>query len=205
MTRQTARYWESLALSPGPPLPETYGKDVLILLPRDPHWMFTYWEITESLWQTCVQRWGARVVEQAQVLLRVHDVTGIDFPNSPSHRWFDIPITPAANNWYIQVDQSGRSYCIELGLKTTDGRFLLLLRSNVIHLPLGRVSDIVDEQWMSIDQETFEKLLERLDIQRTRAGSAEIVHRLARRWERMQIGFSWKGGVRAQEPNADGR
>ncbi|MBI3291599.1 MAG: DUF4912 domain-containing protein [Elusimicrobia bacterium] len=185
-------HWEAVALTPGAPLPDTYGEDVLVLLPRDPHWMFAYWELTEALWQECALRWGAEIVQHSERVLRVHAVT--------ENRFFDITITPVANNWYIQVDQPGRSYCVELGLKTADGRFFCLLRSNVVHLPLGQVSDVVDERWMSIDQETFEKLLERFRTHRVKAGSVEwaqhLVQRLLQRWERLQVGFSWPGGRR---------
>lgn len=188
----------AMALTPGSPLPDLYGEAVLVLLPRDPHWMFAYWELPEALWHEAERRWGSAVVAQAEPALRVHDVTGLNFPEAPSHQSLDIPITLTADNWHIHVPQSGRSYCVELGLKTADGRFLWLLRSNVVHLPLGRVSDVVDDRWMRIDQETFEKLLERFGNRGLGGGSAELVRRLAKRWERSQAGFSWPGGSHAR-------
>src|SRR5271165_3275538 len=32
-------------------LPQSYGDDTLFLIARDPHWMFSYWDVNWPAWQ----------------------------------------------------------------------------------------------------------------------------------------------------------
>jgi len=171
-------------------LPDSYGKTEASLLPRDPRWMFIYWDITEEKKKNIRKEHGEDVFSRSNSVVRVHDVTGVaDFNGSNSSRHSDVPITLEARNWYIQAQESGRSYCCEIGIILPDGRFILLARTNTVGLPPGRVSDAVDEKWMSVSED-FEKLLELSGIQYIGRGSGEIAKSLAQRWEMLGAIFS---------------
>ena len=171
----------------GHSLQDTYGEDRLVILPRDPYWMFAYWEITEKKRKQIRAKYGKNIFEKAQLVLRVHDVTDMKrFTGKKSHSFKDVSVSIDTKNWYVNVDYPGKSWCIELGLKTPKGRFIVILRSNIINLPSGRVSNITDEQWMLMTED-YEKLLKLSGVDKIGVGSLEMTKFLAKRWELLNI------------------
>ncbi|MDO8661962.1 MAG: DUF4912 domain-containing protein [Candidatus Omnitrophota bacterium] len=137
-------------------LPSGYGVDKMALLVRDPWWLYTYWEIK----QETVERLKSELKDEfyiAKRVLRVYDVTNIIFNGSNANHFFDIQIHEFANNWYIDAGSPGKSWCVDLGLKLSDGRFITILRSNVVQTPLDGPSEITDEEWM-IPDDMFARL-----------------------------------------------
>src|SRR5207245_462354 len=115
-------------------LPRAYGCDRIVLLPRDPWWVFTYWEITPTTRVQALRALGAEA-EGARELLRVYDVTFIAFTGDNAWQSFDVELPPGADRWYLNVGRPAASFCVELGLPTPGGRFLPLARSNVVTTP----------------------------------------------------------------------
>ncbi len=137
-------------------LPERYDEDKITLQVRDPWWLHSYWEIRPATVDDIKSRLGGRF-EGAQPVLRVYDVSLINFNGTNAHRFFDIEITLNINNWYIDVGAAGRSWCIDVGFRLQDGTFVLIARSNVVTTPLDGPSWITDEEWM-IPDDQFAKL-----------------------------------------------
>jgi uncharacterized protein len=133
---------------------DRYSEDRIVLLIRDPYWCFTYWDLTPERQADVITQLSQG---QTKLLLRVYDVTGIDFDGSNAHRYQDIEVNAEAINWYINVWAADRAYCVDLGLLYPDGRFVTLVRSNIVTTPRDSVSSVVDEEWMVVD-ETFERL-----------------------------------------------
>ncbi len=174
----------------GQSLPESYGATEAALLPRDPNWMFVYWDITEEKKRNMRRDYGESIFEKSQPLIRVHDVTGIaDFNGSNSCRYFDIPVMLDARSWYINVQEGGKSYCCEIGLMLPDGRFVRIVMTNIVHLPAGKVSDVTDEKWMAVSGD-FDKLLQLSGVEYIGKGSGEVAKSLAQRWEMLKSVFS---------------
>lgn len=136
-------------------LPGGYSEDKIILQVRDPWWMHCYWEVTLSTKDRLKYSLDSQF-EQASWALRVYDISFINFNGDNAHSYFDIMINPAANNWYINVS-SGRSYCVDLGLKLPDGKFITVVRSNTVTTPLDGPSWITDEEWL-IPDDLFNRL-----------------------------------------------
>jgi len=133
---------------------DRYEDNRIVLMIRDPYWCFVYWDLSTER--------QAEIIREIQtagvrVILRVYDVTDIEFDGSNAHRTMDIEITEEATNWYINVWAADRSYCVDLGLLYPDGRFVTFARSNVVTTPRDSVSPVVDEEWMVVD-ETFDRL-----------------------------------------------
>ncbi|MDI6731177.1 MAG: DUF4912 domain-containing protein [Candidatus Margulisbacteria bacterium] len=124
--------------------PERYGDNKITLMVRDPYWLFAYWEINEKRSAEIVRELSQAVFSQSRLTLRVYNVDNWDS--------FDIEVTGGAKNWYLRVS-SDASYCVDIGYKTPDGRFIAAARSNIVRTPLDRMSDIIDEQWMIPDWE----------------------------------------------------
>jgi len=129
------------------PLPETYGKDRLVLMPIDPYWVHAYWEFSS---QSAPQSLRGTEMEtgEARSILRVYDVTFIEFDGTNAHSSFDIAIKLQARNWYINLGSPDKTLCAELGLLRPDGTFFPQVRSNIIHIPPAWASPIMEERWV---------------------------------------------------------
>lgn len=132
-----------------PILPSFYGATRIILQVRDPFWMHAYWEIAEDMASSLRRQLGEEL-DRSNLTLRVHDVTGITFDGNNSVISFDKQVHPFASNWYIDVREANRSYCVDLGLVTSKSQFYLIARSNTVHTPRVSPSPIVDEEWLTI-------------------------------------------------------
>ena len=170
-------------------LPESYGSTEATLLARDPNWMFIYWDITANSKAALCKTHGPDIFQKSKQIIRVYDVTGTGSIDLGDRKYFDIPIMMDAKNWYINVQESGRTYCCEVGLATPDGRFIGLARTNAVSLPVGRVSDVTDEKWMAVTSD-FEKLLQLSGVEYIGRGSGEVAKSLAQRWEMLRAVFS---------------
>lgn len=111
-------------------LPSRYNEDTLVLLPRDPFTLYAYWELRE---ETAHRARAASAAGRA--VLRVFDVSEIDFNGFNAHRQFDVQVSLDAGNWYVQVPVAGRTWLAEIGFVARDGRFASMRRSNAIALP----------------------------------------------------------------------
>lgn len=133
-----------------------YGKEKLILQVRDPWWIHAYWELGHQ----SIERLKNELKDdfyKAKYVLRVYDISHIVFNGRNAHRFFDIQINEHANNWYIDTGGPGRSWCMDLGLLLSGGKFITILRSNTVTTPLDGPSWITDEEWM-IPEEMFARL-----------------------------------------------
>ncbi|MFA4993277.1 MAG: DUF4912 domain-containing protein [Candidatus Omnitrophota bacterium] len=137
-------------------LPSCYGKDKIILQVRDVRWLHTYWELGSQAIEELKNKLGDDFY-RAKKILRVYDVTNIVFNGSNANSFFDIQYNDFANSWYIDTAGPGRCWCVDLGLMLTDGRFITILRSNVVQTPLDGPSWITDEEWM-IPEDIFARL-----------------------------------------------
>jgi len=127
-------------------LPETYGATELVLLPVDPYWIHAYWEVTPQTLSDVLSQIGSDA-PQARYVLRIYDVTAIQFDGHNAHSSFDLPIELSARNWYIQLWSGEKSLVADLGLLLPDGRFFLLARSNAAHTPREGVSIFTEAPW----------------------------------------------------------
>lgn len=184
-------------------LPEGYGVTMAALMPRDPNWMFVYWEITPDSKARLARERGHDIFEKGRQILRVYDMGRTD---GPAGKYFDIPVMLEANNWYVHVREGGGSYCCELGLALPDGNFIGIVRTNPVTLLPGRVSDVMDEKWMAVSED-FDKLLQLSGVEYIGKGSGEVAKSLAQRWEMLRAVFSRSAswGVSSLAPQAPQR
>jgi hypothetical protein len=127
-------------------LPKSYGVTELVLLPIDPHWIFAYWEVTPQALSDLMNRLGPRA-SQGRYVLRIYDVTAIEFTGSNAHSFFDLPVDLSARNWYINLWSSEKSLVGDLGYLLPDAQFLLLVRSNVVQTARSGVSIFTEARW----------------------------------------------------------
>jgi hypothetical protein len=133
-------------------LPCSYNHTKIALMVRDPFWAFTYWDMGEQT----TQKVNALMKEHygnIRPILRVYDVTDVEFNGKNAHRSFDLNIFLEARNWYINLGVPDRAYLVDLGLLDAQGNFYLIARSNVVRAPRDMPSDVIDEEWMAVDFE----------------------------------------------------
>ncbi len=135
-------------------LPSGYGDNKIVLLVRDPYWLHSYWEMIDEKKMQVEQEARAGWNELRKVL-RVYDVTGVNFNGFNANKYYDIDLTPEASNWYINVGEPNRSWCVDLGIITPDGKFILIARSNIVTTPRDGASDVIDEEWMSVEEDFY--------------------------------------------------
>ncbi len=150
-------------------LPQGYGEERLVLLPRDPDWIYSYWEITQGRWETTLRQ---NQGQGYKLVLRVYDVTDIDFNGSNAHGYNDVEVDGLINNWYYRISLQERHYCAEIGLRMDDGRFITFARSNTVFMPRARVSPYTDEEWMVLGEE-WERIFDLSGGRRRAHGSEE--------------------------------
>ncbi len=134
-----------------PEIPRGYGTDRLVLMVRDPNWLFAYWEITAAKQEEFNKQFGESAWRESRPVLRVYDVTGINFNGSNHKHYMDFPINDFVDNWHIEVSRPDSTLFVDLGRVFPDGRFVTLLRSNIVHTPRMEVSSLYDEEWMWIE------------------------------------------------------
>ena len=168
-------------------IPSGYGKTESFLLPKDPAWMFLFWEITQNTLDCIKSQYSEDTLKNARTIIRLHDITDLNYfdgQNSVSH--YDMPVIFEARSWYINAPASGRTYVADLGYLTQDGKFILVSRSNATLLPPGRVSDVIDDKWMVVEGD-FQKLLKLAGADSIGLGASELMHVLGQRWKLTEL------------------
>ncbi|MGB4681528.1 MAG: DUF4912 domain-containing protein [Firmicutes bacterium] len=148
-------------LNRGESLPERYGEDRLVILPRDPHNIFAYWEISPQTREALARRASEEGCPEFALCLRVYKYGWGE--GEDAEGFFDLEVSGDINNWYIAVPHADRCYRVELGWKAPGRSFQSLLRSNLIRTPRDSLSDLIDEQWQLPDWKA-QKLFRRISL-----------------------------------------
>lgn len=130
-------------------IPKGYNVDRIVAMVRDPHWLFSYWEVTDRKYRELERTFGS-LWPSCKMILRVYD------RSSEKQGHFDVVLTREARTWYINVSAQGR-YQIAIGALSPDGRFELVAISSVVETPADRVSDRIDERWM-VPDDVFDRI-----------------------------------------------
>ena len=148
-------------------LPAGYGDNRIVLMVRDPYWLYTYWEVSEKRRGEIMNEIGGEAFNRSREILRVYD--------TESWHYFDLEIGGGARNWYIHVPEPNRTYCVDIGFMTPQGKFITAARSNWVTTPLDRMSDVIDEQWLIPDWEKLYALSGGLGIGHSSGEIREIM------------------------------
>ncbi len=125
--------------------PAGYGKSRIVLLPRDPQWAYSYWDVPES------QREELRRQGGEELALRIYDVTSVDVKSQSPHSVQEYVCDEVAREWYLPVPVSNRDYIAEIGYRCWDGRWLMLARSTPVRVPPVYPSDWVEDVFVTVD------------------------------------------------------
>lgn len=132
--------------SPYAEIPREYYENRIVLLIRDPEWLYAYWEVTPDAMGDANRR---AADAEARLTLRIYDITEM---KDLTYFW-DIEIYQRIGNWYIHVGRPDRTYLTDIGMKSTDGKFATIARSNAGHTPPNGPSDRFDEEWWTVERD----------------------------------------------------
>ena len=162
--------------------PPGYGDNKIVLLVRDPWWLFSYWEIRKDREDEISGKIEKAGESPVKSILRVYDVTGVNFNGRNARSFFDIDLKGLASNWYINVNSPDSSWVVDIGIVTNKGNFYLLARSNVVRTPRFGMSDKLDAEWMAPEDE-FWKMFGLSGGMGVGKGSLEVREMFKRRLE----------------------
>ncbi len=111
--------------APAPPaedgeLPDSYGQARVTLMVVNPYLVFAYWDVDLTRLPP----------ETAGAALHFHDLA----EPSSSH-FFELDVDLRTRNWYVHLWSPAKSYYADLGVKSADGGFTSLARSNQLQTP----------------------------------------------------------------------
>jgi len=112
-----------------PELPGGYSEPKLVLMPKDPEYMFCYWELTSSLIES-KEKEKIPAGNYRETLKINWESKSLFEPN-----FTFIPVFFWARKWYFGVPQVGQRYQVELGWLSDSGHFISIIRSNLSELP----------------------------------------------------------------------
>lgn len=118
-------------------LPESYGEDSVVLLPKDPQCLYLYWDLTpDTLERAFAWMPGART--RLRLLEGERPIREVDF-------------SLEAKSWWFEGLAAGRTYKAELLVYAEDGQVRRIgPASNPMRLPSGGPSHIRDDRFVRI-------------------------------------------------------
>ncbi len=130
----------------GRALPRAYDLNRVVLLARDPWWLFAHWEISSIERVEALRKLGSEG-EGVRQVLRVHGPQEDGLPS------WDIELEPGAQRIHFPVARPGRAYRVEVGLRTRTGRFVPLMSSNTVTTPAAWPSSDLAVRWVALGSE----------------------------------------------------
>ena len=143
-----ARY--ILAPSPAPSggtsapreLPESYGTGKLLLVARDPHWVYAHWDLTDGQLREANRRSAS-----GTLVLRIR-------AGSPDAEVIvEQAVHPESRNWFIHVPQAGARYLGELGYYDAARTWTRVSLSTATLTPRDELSE---ETWVRFETLPFD-------------------------------------------------
>ena len=146
------------ALGPRPPgkseeiaeLPEAYGTRRLLVLARDPHWIYAHWDLTGEQLKACNV-----ASRDGHLVLRVfkNEVSGKPVVEQPVH--------PESRNWFVHVPAAGTRYIAQIGYYDRTGRWNEVATSGGTLTPPDSLSSDTSVRFETIPVAVpFQKLIE---------------------------------------------
>lgn len=125
-------------------LPSSYGTGKLLLVARDPHWLYAYWDLTDAQ-----LREYNRKSASGHLVLRIYPGAA---PAS-AEPILSQDVHPESRNWFLHVPHAAAQYVAELGYLDTARRWNLVSRSAATLTP---ADDLSPELWVRFETLPFD-------------------------------------------------
>ena len=131
-----------------PFLDDYYNETYLYLVPHSPRQLYILWEVGQGMREELARRFGAGFFQRNHLLLRVHDVTGVDFDGFNANSFFEVDdfLNDKVSYW-VGVEP-GRNWVAEIGFRASGTTFFeKVARSNTVFSPRER--PVEEERYVS--------------------------------------------------------
>jgi len=130
-------------------LPEAYGTERLLLVARDPHWLYAHWDLT-----------GEQLRKRNAASRDKHLVVRV-FLNQPAGKpLVEQHVHPESRNWFLHVGRGGTKYVAQLGYYDRKDAWKTIATSDATLTPPDVLSDDTSVRFETIPIEVpFDKLL----------------------------------------------
>jgi hypothetical protein len=165
-----------------PGKPPAAVRDRVVLIVRDPYWLQVSWEVTRQ----SVLRAQAAMAEQwhsARPTLRVLEVENSGTTSTAERVIREIAIHSGVQNWYIDVTNPPKSYRVDLGYLSGNGRFYAIGRSNTVTTQRPGTGESLDDNWTDV-AENFEKIFAQSGGYSDESSSHELQEAFEERFQR---------------------
>jgi len=108
----------------GRELPDAYGTGRLLLVARDPRWLYAHWDLTRDQQRA----YNARSADR-HLVVRVHSERPADQPVQEVH------VHPESRHWFIEVERPATEYVAELGYYDKARRWTAVSTSRPVATP----------------------------------------------------------------------
>lgn len=132
-------------------LPLEYNDTKVVLLVRDPEWIFAYWELSDEVRRKYDLPRGSN---RRALALRVHALNGPTAGNP-----YDILVNDYTSSWYVRVPAESSKFRVELGTLDEAGTFQPIVESNVASIPRMGISEETDLEFAEVSDEIYEQIL----------------------------------------------
>ena len=128
-------------------LPARYASDRLVLIARDPHCLYAYWDLSDA---RIAEVRALAAADRLRSVLRVYDVTQIAFDAKPPTRFQDFAIAGDARSLYAYAGKPAGCFVAEVGYLRPDGGFFALARSEPVWTPRAEQPGSAPGRWMTV-------------------------------------------------------
>lgn len=128
-------------------LPEHYQEDIIVLMVRDPLWIFSYWSVSDETKNNLIKKLGNEKFSKSILTIRIY--YGNTGDTSRIHSQIDVKDSLSR---YINVNSPDTTFWAELGYLTPDGDFIAVAVSNSITTPGAGISDLIDQEWLTVEE-----------------------------------------------------
>ena len=110
-------------------LPESYGTGAILLAARDPHWLYTHWDLTGDQ-----QRRYNAYSRDGHLIVRIYIEAARGKPVAQVH------VHPESRHWFVHVEQANTRYLAELGYYSAAEKWTVVSTSASTLTPPDAVS-----------------------------------------------------------------
>jgi hypothetical protein len=120
-------------------LPDAYGTNRVMLMARDPHWLYAHWDLTGDQ----QRRYNASAAGH-------HLVVRVRKASPGNEQVAEIDLHPESSHWFIHVAQAGIGYVAELGYYAVSGGWMSIGTSEPAVTPSDAICEAKAEQFASV-------------------------------------------------------
>lgn len=118
-------------------LPAAYGTKKLLLVARDPHWLYAHWDLTDD-----------QLREYNRQAAHGHLVLRVFAGGAEGRPVVEQDVHPESRNWFVHVPTPGERYLAELGYYTPANAWIRISLSGATLTP---VADLSPETWVRFE------------------------------------------------------